>query len=477
MRKISTLIPLSLMLIGSVTTKADDVKLNISKAVGEKITVAVNSGITAKLTWADGSTESFISDALPKEFLVKGETVTLSSDDDITSLYLPDNGITNISFSASMKNKLVKLYLADNELTSLSLMNFSVLKELDCQNNQLSALSLSGSNQLQSINCANNALTRITIPIPAVLETFICANNNFTTLSSSQYMVRLTTLFAQNNSFSTLNLAQNTALKNLVLSNNALETFDASNLTAIKELWIGKNKLEKLNISSSIGIRSLVANDNALDSIVWNRNTGSDFSYTDLANNKLYFSSFPTVYNVGLKAYTATANLVPQAPFKLIANDTLNVNEIVNWYELLRKNGWNATITTDYTLKSAAGNLVEGTDYTFESRGRKVTFLKAADDVVLEVSSSNYPDITLASQPFQVIDPTGIRQVPDDHASDVSISTSPGTLYVTLAQAGHLGIYTIAGAQVVNGKYASGVHAFGLPSGVYIVNGKKTIIP
>lgn len=465
------------MLIGSVTAKADDVQLNISRAVGEKITVAVNSGITAKLTWADGSTESFISDALPKEFLVKGESVTLSSDEDITSLYLPDNGITSISFSASMKTKLCKLYIADNELTSLSLMNFSVLKELDCQNNQIATLSLTGSNQLQSLNCANNALTRLTIPIPAAMVTLICADNNFTALSSSQYMVRLATLFAQNNTFSTLNLSQSVALKNLVLSNNALEAFDASNLSALKEFWIGKNQLEKLNLSSSLGIRSLVANDNSLDSITWNRNTGSDFAYTDLANNKLYFTSFPTVYNTGLKIYTATANLVPQAPFKLIANDTLNVNESVNWYELLRKNGWSATITTTYALKSAAGNLVEGTDYTFENRGRKVTFLKAAEDVVLEVSSINYPDITLTSQPFQVIDPTGIRQVSEDHPSDVSISTSPGALYVTLSNAGHLGIYTIAGAQVVNGKYGAGVHAFALPSGVYIVNGKKTIIP
>ena len=99
-------------------------------------------------------------------------------------------------------------------------------------------------------------------------------------------------------------------------------------------------------------------------------------------------------------------------------------------------------------MKDANGETLESnTDYTY--RSGQLTFLKAHPGVVISAESRYYPDITLTTEPFNVIDPTGISVIENENTIDTGR------------------IYDIQGRQTL-----------GLPSqkGIYIVNGKKIVI-
>ncbi|MBQ1799546.1 MAG: hypothetical protein II011_02200, partial [Prevotella sp.] len=169
-------------------------------------------------------------------------------------------------------------------------------------------------------------------------------------------------------------------------------------------------------------------------------------TYVNLANNALFFNSFPTIYNYSSRKYTMDAELTPQRPYHLM--DAANINEAYALRETFVTNGWTAGVNAALTMKDANGATLESnTDYTY--RSGQLTFLKAHPGVVISAESRYYPDITLTTEPFNVIDPTGISVVENENTIDTGR------------------IYDIQGRQTL-----------GLPSqkGIYIVNGKKIVI-
>ena len=161
--------------LANIPSFAGEVKLSTSKAVGQTITVALDANITASITWADGTKESFQSDAMPKEFTVKSTEFTISSDEDITSLYLANNGLTSLSV-IGIRASLQRLYCQGNELTELDLSPATKLTTLDCQDNQLTSLRL-GSKVVSHLNCAGNQLTSNGLTGVKELTSLVCANN------------------------------------------------------------------------------------------------------------------------------------------------------------------------------------------------------------------------------------------------------------------------------------------------------------
>ena len=94
MKKLQLLL---LTLLLSAGAQAGSVRMKTAKAVGDKLTIAVNYGVPLSLTWSDGTKEEIVATGQPQELTVKGSTLTLSSEKDITSLYLADNELTELN--------------------------------------------------------------------------------------------------------------------------------------------------------------------------------------------------------------------------------------------------------------------------------------------------------------------------------------------------------------------------------------------
>ena len=429
--------------LANIPSFAGEVKLSTSKAVGQTITVALDANITASITWADGTKESFQSDAMPKEFTVKSTEFTISSDEDITSLYLANNGLTSLSV-IGIRASLQRLYCQGNELTELDLSPATKLTTLDCQDNQLTSLRL-GSKVVSHLNCAGNQLTSNGLTGVKELTSLVCANNEMNEMKYGASMEKLKVLIAQDNQLEELNLEKSKNLKRMVASNNKLANLSL-NSAGLAELFISNNKLDTLDITSARKLEVIIASDNELNLIRWEPDCSSTIKYAGLNNNALFFNSLPSIYEPRQRVYTLDATITPQRPFKIEEN--LNANETYDWKQLLIYNGWNKVVQTEVSFIDANGTqLVSGDDYNYSAG--KVTFNKQFNDIKLMATSRYYPDVTLTSEPFNVNSPSGILSLENNNNS----SLTP--------------IYTLSGIRI-DGKAPQ--------KGIYIVKGKKVVI-
>ena len=82
--------------------------------------------------------------------------------------------------------------------------------------------------------------------------------------------------------------------------------------------------------------------------------------------------------------------------------------------------------------------------------------------------------MTINSNWFRVVDPTGVETVQTN--ADTQIQARDGQIVVTTAQAQPLHIYHVSGKLVVNEQLSAGTHAWSLPAGVYIIEGKRVLV-
>ncbi|MBR5656267.1 MAG: hypothetical protein IKW98_06240 [Prevotella sp.] len=429
--------------MATIPASAGDVKLSTSKAVGQTITVAMDAGITASITWNDGTKEEFYSDATPKEFTIKSTDFTISSDENITSLYLPNDGLTSISV-VGIRATLQKLYCPGNELTELDLNSATKLTTLDCQDNRLTSLRF-GSKVVKSINCAGNQLTSTNLTGINELTSLVCSSNEINEVKNNASMAKLKVFIGQSNQLEQLDFTKSTSLKRLVASNNKLTSLTLQS-AALAELMASYNQLDTLDITSARKLEVLIVSNNELNEILWDPSCSSTIKYAGLNDNTLFFNSLPTIYEPRQKVYTLEASITPQRPYKL--TEDLNTNETYNWKQQLIYNGWDKVVQTDFAFVDSDGNqLVQGDDYSYSAG--KVTFNKPFNNIKLTATSRYYPDITLTSEPFNVNSTSGIQNL-DNH-------DNPSTTT----------IYSISGVRIDSQT---------LPKGIYIVNGKKVII-
>lgn len=397
----------------TLSANAADIRMTTSKPVGEKITLALNPGVNAVLTWDDGSTDSFLSYGTPVELTLKSQSFTLSSAENITAIYAPGNGLTSIDLSA-VRSKVQKLFLADNELESMDLRTFPLLTELDVQNNKMKTLSVRGA-ALTYLNVASNELVNFTAMSASKLIELNLADNQLLTLPESSKLTALEQLMCQNNNISSMTMVS-PVLESVVATKNELTSLTGTNTSTMRELWVGENQLEKVDVSGTASLRSLVANNNQLDSVLWSGALNPNLSYVDLSYNNLYFSSMPLVYDATRRVYTIGVHeLGNQGAFKFV--ESVNMGEQINWSANLRTDAWGTNLTPQYTLYNSAGTKLEsGVDYT-ETASRFV-FKTPQQGVVMHVTSRRYPDIELVSRPFNVVSPTGIESVEQDATDD-----------------------------------------------------------
>ena len=90
-----------LMLFVALTASAGGFKLKTAKPVGQTLSVAINAGLPLTLTWGDGTTEELYTTGQLQDITIKDASLTVSTEKDITSLYLADNELTELNVAAS----------------------------------------------------------------------------------------------------------------------------------------------------------------------------------------------------------------------------------------------------------------------------------------------------------------------------------------------------------------------------------------
>lgn len=452
MKKLQLLL---LTLLLSAGAHAGSVRMKTAKAVGDKLTIAVNYGVPLSLTWSDGTKEEIVATGQPQELTVKGSTLTLSSEKDITSLYLADNELTELNV-AGIVGTLRRLYCPNNQLTKLDLSDCKELVSLDCQGNQLSSLSV-GSAQMEDYNVADNQLTAIGLRSAGNITSLVCANNKLTALGYVGSMLGLTSLFCQGNELTSVPVTRCVELRQLLAYDNKLKTVNTLPLVNLTDLWLGNNQLETLDLSDNTVIVGLMAENNRLSTIKWNsnmRNTAA-LAYADLSDNALFLDQLPSM---AYKKVTVDGAIGHQDDYPLFDTD-LNVNVATPSIRSLRRNGWDNSHSVSVVITEAGGQtLVADEDYKFT--GSSFTFLKPYSGVVVAITSDNYPGLDVKTVPFNVIDPAGIKGVESEAAGS--------------SEKGSDAIYDLSGRKLSETSASSATS--GLPKGIYIVNGKKVVI-
>lgn len=184
---------------------ADSFTLTTEKAKGEVLTMALNTGVHATLTWdGDEATRKevyFTGDFL--EIPVLGEKLQVNSEETITQLYCSENKLTSLNVT-NLKN-LTTLVCSDNLLNSISLTLNVLLKELYCQRNQISTLSLSKNDGLLRLNASQNPLKTLGINDAPHLSYINLAQTKLTQFSGADFP-ELKTCILQEGDFSTVKL-------------------------------------------------------------------------------------------------------------------------------------------------------------------------------------------------------------------------------------------------------------------------------
>jgi len=447
MKHFTKLSLLALLLTSTLSVSAGNVIMKTARDVGSTISIAVNAGIPLTLTWGDGTVEEVSSTGLPQEFTVKDESLTLSSDRDITSLYVAENELTELNVTG-IESTLRYLVCAGNTLSALNLSTCTKLVSLDCQGNRLTALNLV-STELVDLNEADNRLSATGLRGGTSLTSIICANNRMTGLNYVGNQAGLEKLFFQGNQVTSTTLSRCVALTDVLGFDNKITTFNAAALSNLENLWVGGNRLTTLTLADDVALVCLCAPANKLTELTIPTTSKNTLKFVDLSENSLFFNSFPTIYKSGSQTYSVEGAVSPQNPYHLL--DDMNINERSDQLtNILGRNTWSAPLSLTLTFENGEGTeLVSGTDYTYS--GYRITFLKPHNGVVITATSPHYPDVQLTTEPFNVYDPTGIDQVETDADSRLENAT----------------IYDIQGRPLGNRQ---------LSKGIYIVNGKKVVI-
>ena len=449
MKKIYLLLLCLAMLAFTHNAQASTVTLKTDKAVGETLTLALNADMNVTLTWGDGTTIEFYSNGQPRDVEVKAATLTITTDKDITALYVCEDGLTELVVTGAATS-LERLFCSDNSLTQLDLSRCTSLTELDCQDNQLTNLNIV-SQKLAYVNVAGNQLSTTGLKSNGVgnIVSLVCAGNKMSTISYLSSMTNLKTLLCQNNQLTSLPTSKCKELCNLVASSNNLTALNLPPLTNLLKLYIDNNRFETLDFTNCTLIENISMEDNNLKELTWAKKVNGvyeNISIVRLANNALFFNSLPTIYNYSSHEYTMNYNILPQRPYHLL--DIANINETYSFRDKFITNGWASGVNASLEMIDAKGEtLVANTDYTYKSG--QITFLKEHQGVTISATSRYYPDITLTTEPFNVIDPTGIALVEDGTKEGESI------------------VYDLQGRKVSNLQSQKGI---------YIVNGKKIVI-
>lgn len=467
----------ALFAILNASAEEQTVVLTTSQPEGQTITLLVNAtraGVT--VDWGDGTPQAYTSTTnggvLEISGTLKGANVTVKAAKGWKMLAATDAGLTAVDLSKA--TELRSLYLQNNALTSVNVANMPELRDLNLANNQLTAVTLNSSKNplIETLDLSNN-------PIAATSFIYGQANLRYLNLSGMDYTsltltkdVNLDALLVANNALKTLTLTATKDISLIDVRGNKLEkmTMPTDGLPQLQQLLADDNYLEDLDISASTDINTLTVARNEISKVILP--SKSKLQVYDCSENALTFSSLPR------KTYVPSVyfDYSDQAPFDISALGLTEGSWGSKYLPWLKMNpDYASRGEAQYQLDMSAHVAGSGSssvqfeivsvtpegekvlekasatnktlDYSFVSG--KITVLKEFPNLYIRMTDSGYPDLTVATTHFAVIDPTadGIEEVTvdDNTADDTTVYDLQGRRTQSTAK----GIYIVGSKKVI----------------------------
>ena len=467
----------ALFAILNASAEEQTVVLTTSQPEGQTITLLVNAtraGVT--VDWGDGTPQAYTSTTnggvLEISGTLKGANVTVKAAKGWKMLAATDAGLTAVDLSKA--TELRSLYLQNNALTSVNVANMPELRDLNLANNQLTAVTLNSSKNplIETLDLSNN-------PIAATSFIYGQANLRYLNLSGMDYTsltltkdVNLDALLVANNALKTLTLTTTKDISLIDVRGNKLEkmTMPTDGLPQLQQLLADDNYLEDLDISASTDINTLTVARNEISKVTLP--SKSKLQVYDCSENALTFSSLPR------KTYVPSVyfDYSDQDPFDISALGLTEGSWGSKYLPWLKMNpDYASRGDAQYQLDMSAHVAGSGSssvqfeivsvtpegekvlekasatnktlDYSFVSG--KITVLKEFPNLYIRMTDSGYPDLTVATTHFAVIDPTadGIEEVTvdDNSADDTTVYDLQGRRTQSTAK----GIYIVGSKKVI----------------------------
>ena len=466
----------ALFAILNASAEEQTVVLTTSQPEGQTITLLVNAtraGVT--VDWGDGTPQAYTSTTnggvLEISGTLKGANVTVKAAKGWKMLAATDAGLTAVDLSKA--TELRSLYLQNNALTSVNVANMAELRDLNLANNQLTAIALNSTKNplIETLDLSNN-------PIAATSFIYGQANLRYLNLSGMDYTsltltkdVNLDALLVANNALKTLTLTATKDISLIDVRGNKLEkmTMPTDGLPQLQQLLADDNYLEDLDISASTDINTLTVARNEISKVTLP--SKSKLQVYDCSENALTFSSLPR------KTYVPSVyfDYSDQAPFDISALGLTEGSWGSKYLPWLKMNpDYASRGDAQYQLDMGAHVAGSGSssvqfeivsvtpegekvlekasatnktlDYSFVSG--KITVLKEFPNLYIRMTDSGYPDLTVATTHFAVIDPTadGIEEVKvDNDDADTTVYDLQGRRTQSTAK----GIYIVGSKKVI----------------------------
>ena len=467
----------ALFAILNASAEEQTVVLTTSQPEGQTITLLVNAtraGVT--VDWGDGTPQAYTSTTnggvLEISGTLKGANVTVKAAKGWKMLAATDAGLTAVDLSKA--TELRSLYLQNNALTSVNVANMPELRDLNLANNQLTAVTLNSSKNplIETLDLSNN-------PIAATSFIYGQANLRYLNLSGMDYTsltltkdVNLDALLVANNALKTLTLTATKDISLIDVRGNKLEkmTTPTDGLPPLQQLLADDNYLEAPDTSASTDINTLTVARNEISKVTLP--SKSKLQVYDCSENALTFSSLPR------KTYVPSVyfDYSDQAPFDISALGLTEGSWGSKYLPWLKMNpDYASRGDAQYQLDMSAHVAGSGSssvqfeivsvtpegekvlekasatnktlDYSFVSG--KITVLNEFPNLYIRMTDSGYPDLTVTTTHFAVIDPTadGIEEVTvdDNSADDTTVYDLQGRRTQSTAK----GIYIVGSKKVI----------------------------
>lgn len=467
-----------LMALGTmafVCAQADtqNVKMVTNKEVGATLTFLVNNSKTGvMMDWGDGTPVAYtqvVDGVIEVTGQVKGKDLVLSSERSITMLGAEDCGLSSIVLSNA--TDLISLYVQNNNLTTIDVSKLAKLRDLNVANNALAKVTISttANPYIETLNISNNPLTSTAFTYAAEsLQYLNLAGNQYKTLTLTKN-VNLSSLVADKNQLTTLSLVNAGDISLVSATGNALTTLKLpTEAPELQQLIVGENELSgTLALTASKKLTTLDVHSNNYSLV---QLPSAKLLVYDCSDNALTFSSLPkltykpTVYlkydtqaNFDMTTLTGIdpSGFLPHAIMSPGYDSRTDAAYVVDMVAL-RGGSTSASVKLNFFEVKEDGTEValiqaSATDREkdFTNISGKVTFQRAMDKVVCEMTDDGYPDLKVRTTYFAVINPNapeGVEMVATDNCLPTSAYDLSGR---SINTAGQKGLYIINNKKVI----------------------------
>ncbi|REH45852.1 hypothetical protein C7448_109105 [Tenacibaculum gallaicum] len=184
-----------------------------------------------------------------------GETSDLTGIEAFSNLtFLSAAGQKIETIDLSSNTKLDTLYLNANYLTTIDISNNPNLTLVDIHANDLTSfIGLAKATKLKGLNLSYNFLTKFSVTNES-LETLMMSNNLLTSFDAENAL-NLKSAILTSNKITSINT--NTSLETLLISDNKITAINISTISNLKYLYITSNSLTNLDVSNNLKLEDL----------------------------------------------------------------------------------------------------------------------------------------------------------------------------------------------------------------------------